>query len=261
MTALPNTVNRCAAEVNAILSDRYLEVLERHELVTIAQSEKSGVLSGLFLPAVDEEYLKSRARVMLIGQEPKKWGKDLHTLAAEGGLPAALRPYVQIQMAAYRKTASMPARKSRFRQFHFQLHASLQNHVGSGHNAIFWGNLLCMSRKIGSPRKAAEIARIAALSRDLLNVQFEVLKPQLIVFTTGYSYDGFLKDQIEHEYTTLPGLKPKNYWPFTAHKFGVNAWRVRHPRRLTKEIRNELLHAVGVAASLCRDEAPVERFE
>jgi hypothetical protein len=260
MTTLPNTVNRGAAEVNAILSERYLEVLERHELATIAQSEKSGTLSGLFLPAVDEAYLQSGVRVMLIGQEPKKWGKDLHALAAEGGLPAALRPYVQTQMAAYRKTASMPARKSRFRQFHFQLHASLRHHVGSGHNAIFWGNLLCMSRKSASPRKASEIARIAALSRDLLNVQFEVLEPQLIVFTTGYGYDGFLKDQIEHKYTTLPGLKPKHYWPFTAHKSGVNAWRVRHPRRLTKEIRNELLRAVDAAACSCRDQAPVERF-
>jgi hypothetical protein len=253
MMMLPNTVNRGVAEVNAILSERYRTVLENHELVTIARSEKPGVLSGLFLPSVDEAYLQSRVRVMLIGQQPRKWGKDLHALAAEGGLPAALGPYVQTQMAAYRKTASMPARKSRFRQFHFQLHTSLRNHVGSGHNAIFWGNLLCMSRKGGSPRKASEIARIAALSRDLLKVQFEVLEPQLLVFATGYSYDGFLKGQIEHEYTTLPGLKPKHYWPFAVQKSGVNAWRVRHPRRLTKEIRNELLHAVGVAASLCPD--------
>lgn len=257
---LSNTMNGCAAEVNAILSERYVQVLERHELITIAQSEKSGVLSGLFLPAVDEAYLQSRVRVMLIGQEPKKWGKDLYALASEGDLPPALRPYVQTQMAAYCRTASMPARKSRFRQFHFQLHASLRNHVEPGHNAVFWGNLLCMSRKSGSPKKASEIVRIAALSRDLLNVQFEVLAPQLVVFTTGYGYDGFLKEQLEHEYTTLPGLKPKHYWPFTAKKSSFSAWRVRHPRRLTKEIRDNLFHAVDAAASLSRDES-CRRFE
>ena len=248
-----NTKDCCAADVNAILSKRYIDVLMRHDLVTIAQSEKPGVLSGLFLPTVDDPYLQSHVRVMLIGQEPKKWGTDLHTLAAGGVLPAALHAYVETQMTAYRKTAAMPARKSRFRQFHFQLHASLRSQVAPQHNSIFWGNLLCISRKRGSPKKASEIGRIAALSRDLLNVQFEVLQPQLVIFTTGSGYDGFLKEQIEHQYTTLPGIKPKHYWPFTADKLGIHAWRVRHPRRLLKETKRELLHAVS-AASLDRSD-------
>lgn len=242
----------CAADANALLSQRYINALERHELLRIAQSEKPGVLSGIFLPAVDDAYLQSKVRVMLIGQEPKKWGRDLHSLAIGEDLPAALGPYVQAQMAAYRKTAAMPARTSRFRQFHFQLHATLRDHVGAGHNAIFWGNLLCMSRRSASPVKAAEIARIAALSRDLLNIQVELLRPHLIVFTTGYRYDGFLKEQIGHAYTTLPGLVPKTFWPFAVHQPALTAWRVRHPRRLTRETRKHLFASIGGAAgSLC----------
>jgi hypothetical protein len=252
---LPDTSGATAAEVNALLSKRYLEVLECHDLVTIAQSEEPGVLSGLFLPMVDEAYLQSDARVMLVGQEPKKWGKDLHSLTIDGSLPAALHPYIQSQMEAYRKTASMPARRSRFRQFHFQLHAGLRSQLGANHSAIFWGNLFCMSRKSGSPTKAAQIVRIAALSRDLLNVQFEVLQPQMVVFATGPSYDRFLKEQIEHKYTTLPGLKPKHFWPFTADKLEVMAWRVRHPSSMTKEVKATLLIAVGSAAQLYRDAA------
>lgn len=250
-TVEPINSGDCATDVNVALCEHYVEAIERHDLMAIAQSEKPGVLSGLFLPTVDDAYLQSSVRVMLIGQEPKKWGKDLHSLSAEGDFSSALHVYVGSQMAAYRKTALMPARKSRFRQFHFQLHANLRNQVGSQHNAIFWGNLLCMSRKKGSPRRAAEIDRIAALSRDLLNVQFNVLQPDLVVFATGSGYDGFLKDQIEHEYTTLDGFKPKHYWPFTANKLGIQAWRVRHPRRLTKEIRSQLLDAVNAAANLC----------
>jgi hypothetical protein len=254
-----NTTHRCAAEVNAILSERYLEVLERHDLVTIAQSERPGVLSGLFLPMVDDAYLQSDVRVLLIGQEPKKWGKDLHSLVVGGNLLTELRPYILSQMEAYRKTAAMLARRSRFRQFHFRLHTRLRSQVGSNHNAIFWGNLFCISRKSGSPTKASQIVRIAALSRDLLNVQFEVLQPQMIVFTTGSSYDSFLKEQIEYEYTTLPGLKPKHYWPFTVDTLEVKAWRVRHPRRMTKEIKNDLLNAVGTAAQLGRDRSAAGR--
>lgn len=63
---------------------------------------------------VDDAYLQSAVRVLLIGQEPKKWGKDLHSLAADGNPPTALRSYVQGQMAAYRNIAAMPARRSRF---------------------------------------------------------------------------------------------------------------------------------------------------
>ena len=249
-----------ATDVNVILCKRYVEVLKRHNLMAIAQSEKPGVLSGLFLPTVDDAYLQSPVRVMLIGQEPKKWGRDLHSLSVEGGLPLELLVYVESQMAAYRKTALMPARKSRFRQFHFQMHANFRNHVGSQHNAVFWGNLLCMSRRNGSPKKAAEIDRIAALSRELLNVQFDVLQPNLVVFATGSGYDGFLKAQIEHEYTTLAGFKAKHYWPFTADKPGIQAWRVRHPRRMTKEIRLQLLGAVNAASNLYLDRLTTKHF-
>lgn len=254
MLTLPDTVTACAAEVNALLCERYLAVLERHDLVTIAQSEKAGVFSGLFLPAVDDAYLQSVVRVMLVGQEPKKWGRTLHALVAEPSLPAALRPYVELQMAAYRRFASTPPRKIRFRQFHCQLHDSLRSQVGAGHNAIFWANLLCMSRHLGSPSKSSAIVRIAALSRDLLNVQFEVLRPHLVVFATGYGYDRFLKAQIDDDYTTLQGRIPKQYWPFKAHKAQFTAWRVRHPRRLTKDVKRKLLNSVVAAAQLCRNE-------
>lgn len=256
----PINAGDLAIDVNVILCKRYVEVLERHDLMAIAQSEKPGVLSGLFLPTVDDAYLQSPVRVMLIGQEPKKWGRDLHSLSVEGSLPLELIIYVESQMEAYRKTALMPARKSRFRQFHFQMHAYLRNHVGSQHNAIFWGNLLCMSRKNGSPKKAAEIDRIAALSRELLNVQFNVLQPNLVVFATGSGYDGFLKAQIEHEYTTLAGFKPKHYWPFAASKSGIQAWRVRHPRRMTKEIRSQLLGAVNAASDLYVNKRTTKHF-
>lgn len=244
---------------NKRLAERYLEILERHDLMAIARSEAPGILSGLFLPAVDDAYLQSSVRVMLIGQEPRKWGKDLHSLAAEGDLSTALRNYVDTQMAAYRQTASLPAKKSRFRQFHARLHARLRAQVGPKKNAIFWGNLLCMSRNGGSPTQAREFARIADLSRDLLKIQFDVLQPQLVVFATGYRYDKFLKDQIEHDYTSLPGFKPKHYWPFKAHRFGIDAWRVRHPRRLTRDIGNELLRAVGDAARQFVDSAHPSR--
>ena len=238
-----------AASVNALLVERYLAVLEHHELARIAQSEQPGVLSGLFLPDVDDAYLQSNVRVMLIGQEPRMWGAGLHTLAAGGCSPAALRAYVQHQKAEYRKFALTPPGRSRFRQFHDLLHASLGSQVAPTRNAIFWGNLLCLSWNRGSPCKASEIDRIAALSQDLLTVQFDVLQPHLVIFATGYRYDRYLKQQVG-KYTTLPGIRPRHYWPFMVDALRFQAWRVRHPRRLTCDVRIELLNAIGAAVSL-----------
>jgi len=249
------TKDHGAAEINAILAERYLAVLARHPLAEFAQSELPGILSGVFLPVVDDAYLQSKVRVMLVGQEPRAWGAGLHTLA-ENSSPAVLRAYVHSQMAAYRKFAPTPPGRSRFRQFHERLHARLRSHIGPNRDAIVWANLLCMSRKRASPCESKKIGEIAALSRELLDVQFAVLQPQLVVFATGYGYDPFLKKQIG-EYQTLPGLKPKQYWPFDVRHLQFQAWRVRHPRRLTRDIRNELLDAVCAAAG-ARDHGQAE---
>jgi hypothetical protein len=252
-----NRASHSADAINAALFERYLDVLLRHPLRKIAQSEEPGILSGVFLPVADDAYLQSKVRVMLVGQEPKSWGAGLHTLA-EGFSPTALRAYVHSQMEAYRKFAPTSSGRSRFRQFHDRLHARLAVHVGPVRNAILWSNLLCMSRKRASPRAALEIERIAALSRALLDVQFEILQPQLVVFTTGSGYDLFLKQQIG-EYDTLPGLKPKQYWPFIARHPQFQAWRVRHPRRLTRDIRNELLDSISAVAHLRAQEQTADR--
>jgi hypothetical protein len=244
-----NLPSSCANELNTILLERYLDVLDIHELVRIAREEKGGKLSGLFLPEVDAAYLQSKVRVMLIGQETRGWGKELRTLAASDQTPQALRAYVQAQMTVYRKFSPTAPGTSKFRQFHSKLHATLGKSVAADRTAVFWGNLLCVSLNGKSPRKASEIESIAAISRRLLSIQLEILRPDLIVFGTGYGYDQFLKQQLG-DYTTLPGLKPKHYWPFEVHNPRFKAWRVRHPRRLTHDIKHELLSAVRACATL-----------
>lgn len=249
MTAAPEHAADRARELNAILRERYVDVLDIHELARIARDEKGGTLSGLFLPAVNAAYLESELRVMLVGQETRGWGRGLCVLAAGDLTPGARHAYVGDQMAIYQKFSRTAPGSSRFRQFHAALHAGLGRSVTADRNAVFWGNLLCVSLNGKSPRTASEIEAIATISRELLAIQFEVLRPDLVVFGTGSGYDRFLKRQIGH-YTTLPGLRPGHYWPFEVHNLGFRAWRVRHPRRLTRDTKDELLGAVRACAAL-----------
>ena len=226
-------------EADARLLDRYMEVLDLAQLVRMAREETQGALSGLFLPAVDERYLRSKVRVMLIGKEPRAWGKSLHRLADEVPTPTLLRDYVREQMLRHRAFAQRAHSTSKFRQFHTQLSAQL----GEAPEAVVWGNLLCASLDKGSPVGASTFPQLAELSRALLAAQLEVLAPDLVVFASGYRYDQFIK-QLLPQYRTLPGLVPKQFWPFAAG--GFTACRIIHPQRHTREYVRFVLGAVRV---------------
>ena len=61
-------------EVDVQLLDRYLKLLDIDDLVQLGRDEIKGTLSGLFLPAASDAYLRSDVRIMLVGKEPRKWG-------------------------------------------------------------------------------------------------------------------------------------------------------------------------------------------
>ena len=245
--------SNAAIAANVALRSGYLASLDINELVRIACAEQHGALSGVFLPVTDDAYLASPVRVMLVGQEPRAWGKSLHKLASDAPANDALPAYIDGQMQKYRNFASTAPGKSVFRQFHDQLHESLGCHIAPGRLAVAWTNLLALSLNRASARRASEIAAIAALSRRLLAVQLDVLRPDLVVFASGWRYDQFVKSVVG-TYTTMPGLVPLEYWPFCVPDRRFDAFRVRHPRRLTADIRRMLFQSlVQRAGQVARD--------
>lgn len=210
-----------AEQANILLRERYLAKLDIHQLSAITERERNGVLSGLFLPTVADAYLDSQVRIMLIGQDPRRWGISMHALATGERTPAALDTYVRAQMKSYSCAAAeeWPGVHV-FLQFRKQLRTALRPFLAPGADAI----------------------RI--LSGQLLAIQLEVLQPDLVVFASGPNYDKFLKDQIGHRYTTLDGFKPREFWPMQIESPPCLGWRVRHPRTLTQTIRAELIGAL-----------------
>ena len=230
-------------EVDVQLLDRYLKLLDIDDLVQLGRDEIKGTLSGLFLPAASDAYLRSDVRIMLVGKEPRKWGRSLQTLGSGPLTSAVLHAYVRSQMDCHRATAGAAPKRSKFLQFHQRLDATLGAHVQE-RNAVVWANLLCVSLNEGSPRKAITGERIAHLSRQLLEAQLDVLAPDLIVFASGHGYDRYLKSLFNGVYQTQAGFVKKFYWPFTSGRF--TAWRVAHPQSHTREQARKILDAVRV---------------
>ena len=229
------------AEVDAQLLERYTRLLDFDGLVKLGLDETRGKLSGLFLPAATDEYLRSDIRVMLVGKEPRKWGKSLQNLVSTERRPAALDDYVRAQMDCHRRMMQARPGRSKFLQFHRSLAATLSPAAHS-RVQVAWGNLLCASLNEGSPCRGVTQERIAELSRLLLAAQIEVLAPHLIVFASGYGYDRFVKALFDHTWETQPGFIKRSYWPFKCA--GVTAYRVAHPQSHTRAQARTVLEAV-----------------
>lgn len=230
-----------AEQVNKILLEKYLEVLRFEDIVEIAHAETSGKLSGLFLPCVSEEYLRSPFRVMLVGQETRGWAGSISDFTKFEASTFSMRDYIEKNMERYRKHGQKSAGTSKFKQFHSELHNHLSKDVASTGNAIFWGNTLCASLNEASPVSATTFERLREISEKLLSVQFEVLRPNIVVFASGYRYDKYIKPVIG-PWVTLDGFESKRFWPFeTSNFFG---YRVPHPRRHDKILRKKLIQTV-----------------
>jgi hypothetical protein len=130
-------------------------------------------------------------------------------------------------------------------QFYDKLHQHLGDYVESPRNAVFWGNLLCVSLNEGSPVRADHIVRLQEISAQLLSIQFEVLRPHVVVFASGWRYDPFIKSAISSYTTHRERMVPKRFWPFTKHGGAeFAAYRVPHPRAHDVRIRQLVLQAV-----------------
>lgn len=231
-----------ADEVDQQLLAAYMQQLDIDDLSQLALDETKGALSGLFLPAASEEYLRSDVRVMLVGKEPRSWGRSISHLISSDRSTTALRDYVCAQMQYHRAEANKRAGRSKFLQFRSRLQASVSATRGKGQGSVAWANLLCVSLNRRSARFGKTGDRIALLSRKLLKVQLELLAPDVVVFGSGYHYDGLIKDLFDQDYTNLPGIVPKEFWPFEAR--GQTIYRVAHPQSHTRKEAQRVLSAV-----------------
>jgi hypothetical protein len=233
-----------AAALNERLRRRYADVVDLAMLRDLAVrrplSGRSG-LSGLFVPAVGDSYLRSRVRVMIVGRETAGWGK-LHTDLATPERTGSVADYLAHQMEKHRRMVAQVGAGSKF----FQFYRDTARKVAApedraAQDAPVWANLFCFDDGKTRPDRASDpaTADIVRLSGALLRIQVEVLRPALIVFTTGSSCDRYVRQHFADRFDSTVHL-PKRLWEFklpvvaaaaAAGKPGhALAFRTPHPR-------------------------------
>ena len=202
------------------LESKYFEILAKFDFNAIYDDEN---LSGIFLAMPDRSYISSDRKVMVIGQETKKWRND--SCDAKNINQVTINSVRESMTTSLEFNKKLP-KKSKFRQFYKQASKSLCGNSLDPDNSAVWANQFCISYKSGSPIKSDKFETIKALSSELLNAQLEVLNPDVIFFTTGSARDKYIKDSFD--YKTIDVIEPRRLWHF---KIGdINCFRTNHPR-------------------------------
>ena len=114
---------------------------------------------------------------------------------------------------------------SKFRQFFVNANDKLTSFKGK-RCAALWSNQFCISHNKKSPISSEVFSEIKELSKEILVAQFEVLKPDIAIFTVGSGRDQYIKDAFTYE--TIEVVEPRRLWQF---KIGeTQCFRVNHPR-------------------------------
>jgi len=202
------------------LENRYQEILSRFDLPKIYSD---GFLSGVFLAKPDESYFDAERKVIIVGQETRAWRNPICKI--RNGYDIDI-PSIQDSMNASLSFNRKDPKKSRFRQFYKKASTTLSKSTSDPKNSAVWANQFCMSFKGKSPRKSGSFGEIQKLSSLLLQAQFEILKPDVAIFTVGSSRDFFIKETFSYE--TVRVITPRRLWHFKIDN--THCFRVNHPR-------------------------------
>jgi len=85
------------------------------------------------------------------------------------------------------------------------------------------------------------------LSSDLLKAQFEILKPDVIIFAVGSGRDKYIKETFG-SYKTIKVIESKRLWHFEIGD--TKCFRINHPCARIKNKQRYLDTAIELAKSL-----------
>jgi hypothetical protein len=197
--------------------------------------------SGVFLPVPFNEYWDSDTKIMLVGRETAGWNtnnnKNTIKRVDEFVQKGEVNDLICESIARYKKHLTVDRNnkvitksRSRFKQYYFRI----AKEVGVDPKSIMYANLFAWdyNKKTPRTRPKKELEEITTTSQRLLAAQIKHLKPDVIIFASGFSgIDPIIKDLFKNYFkghvNTLPVI-PKKLWEFKAAN--ATCYRIAHPR-------------------------------
>lgn len=180
-------------------------------------------LSMPHLISVSQEYLDSPLRVVFVGKETNGWLGHLNF-----GHYASTPDVIARLLARYDEQMNEPNAKGAFSATHLRISEEL---AGGRKQAVMWSNMLKMDWAQGKTDSRTSIrhsVELRDLSARLLRIEMSLLKPHVILFGTGPSYDSLIKATFGEYLVESNVVVPRALWTF---KVGdAFCCRMRHPQ-------------------------------
>ncbi|ASI93576.1 hypothetical protein [Vibrio rotiferianus] len=202
----------------AKLEEAYYSILKKTDFSRIYSTKN---LSGTFLACPDESYFESKRKVLFIGQEPKTW--RINCPIRHGSNVS--REIIKQSMSDSLIQSKMPPGKHKLLRFYNKCSSELSGGGKESSCSAVYSNQFCMSYNRKSPEKSTAFSMIANLSNQLLKAQFDILKPDVAIFTTGSSRDSHLKSAFI--YSDSKVIEPRRLWYFKVNE--THCFRINHP--------------------------------
>lgn len=196
--------------LNEVLEPRYVAALEAADPSLFAElgsnrpltseGQKTAGLSDIFFPTVAPGFEVAPLRVMVMGRETRGWS---YPPLPEGSNPRTAAEYVAVGMARHRdfrdSKRCLDGKASDSGLVRLLKNVSkVTNRPG-----LIYSNLFAVDHKRGDPRNNSTAwPHVRALSKALLDLQIEVLRPDLIVFANGIDSADVRREFFPHHHPT-----------------------------------------------------------
>lgn len=232
-------------QYRSLLSDIDLALVNRRRATETAYAG----LSGLFLASAPTTLHQAQHRIMVVGRETRAW----NVLKAEESF-SNIDEY--IEKALFKQQGFMAKHlvkpKGQGCSFFNFLRAISAR---SGNEGLIWANLFCFSWKRSSPMRTTLFPIIKELSEQLLKLQIQALKPDIIIFANGTSTAAIRQQYFPHKgpesvcseskHFVMQGIAKKQLWSFKLDN-KYQCFRIQHPSSRSRDARAARDYLLGL---------------
>lgn len=222
------------------LNDQLKELYQEHWNKYYAEYDSKKNVQKLVLPAMplllgigdENEYLNSDFKIMLFGQETNGWGEFRENININ-----------ELQKWNYGKT-SIQRGKGQFANGRVGLMRNFKKYFPDMKSSLVWNNVVKIGKSKDKGFPGHNLYQIENSQFNVLKEEINILKPNIIIFFSGYRYDQYIFDKFgKLESIQISGFQKHQLCEFKIPNIQC-ALRTYHPNYLFRNGIDKYYNAI-----------------
>ena len=233
-------------EIESKLDKCYKTHLDKNNLSELFGTD-TNIVSAPFLIKVHENYINSDLKILFVGKETNKWwGKLQHFIEFDDSINILKQRYeAEFFGGTVLRSNRQSPKKYKPEQwgnpFFTEFKKIRKSLLNDKKGSLVWSNLLKIDSGIEGTYSKNTIndSRVRDISKAIFLEEFEILKPDIIIFATSYTYDKVIKDIFNNMITDSEVIEKYSLWKFKIGK--TICYRTWHPSTIKyNALKNKL---------------------